>query len=56
MGAAAFVMASFIGVTYFEVVKHAFLHAIISYIETPYLVKIYFADFIILNKLFGLCI
>ena len=24
MGAAAFVMASFIGVTYFEVVKHAF--------------------------------
>ena len=32
MGAAAFVMASFIGVTYFEVVKHAFLPAIISYI------------------------
>ena len=32
MGAAAFVMASFIGVTYFEIVKHAFLPAIISYI------------------------
>ena len=30
MGAAAFVMASFIGVTYFEIVKHAFLPAIIS--------------------------
>jgi len=37
MGAAAFVMASFIGVTYFEVVKHAFLPAIISYIALFYM-------------------
>ncbi len=37
MGAAAFVMASFIGVTYFEVVKHAFLPAIISYIALFYI-------------------
>ena len=34
---AAFVMASFIGVTYFEVVKHAFLPAIISYIALFYI-------------------
>ena len=37
MGAAAFVMASFIGVTYFEVVKHAFLPAIISYAALFYI-------------------
>ncbi len=37
MGAAAFVMSSFIGVTYFEVVKHAFLPAIISYIALFYI-------------------
>ncbi|MDA8688381.1 TRAP transporter permease, partial [Candidatus Pelagibacter bacterium] len=37
MGAAAFVMASFIGVTYFEVVKHALLPAIISYIALFYI-------------------
>ena len=37
MGAAAFVMASFIGVTYFEVVKHDFLPAIISYIALFYI-------------------
>jgi len=37
MGAAAFVMASFIGVTYFEVVKHAFLPAVISYIALFYI-------------------
>jgi len=37
MGAAAFVMASFIGVTYFEVVKHAFLPAIISYVALFYI-------------------
>jgi len=37
MGAAAFVMASFIGVTYFEVVKHAFLPAIISYVALLYI-------------------
>src|SRR5210317_441234 len=37
MGAAAFVMASFIGVTYYEIVKHAFLPAIISYIALFYI-------------------
>merc|ERR1712167_120639 len=37
MGAAAFVMASFIGVTYFEIVKHAFLPAIISYFALFYI-------------------
>ena len=37
MGAAAFVMASFIGITYFEVVKHAFLPAVISYIALFYI-------------------
>ena len=37
MGAAAFVMASFIGVTYFEVVKHAFLPAVISYLALFYI-------------------
>ena len=37
MVAAAFVMASFIGVTYFEIVKHAFLPAIISYIALFYI-------------------
>ena len=37
MGAAAFVMASFIGITYFEIVKHAFLPAIISYLALFYI-------------------
>src|SRR6056300_1275444 len=37
MGAAAFVMASFIGVTYFEVVMHAFLPSILSYIALFYI-------------------
>ena len=37
MGAAAFIMASFIGVTYFEIVKHAFLPAVISYIALFYI-------------------
>ena len=37
MGAAAFVMASFLGVTYFDVVKHAFLPAIISYVALFYI-------------------
>ena len=37
MGAAAFIIASFIGVTYFEVVKHAFLPAVISYIALFYI-------------------
>ena len=37
MGAAAFVMASFIGVSYFEIVKHAFLPAVISYIALFYI-------------------
>ena len=37
MGAAAFVMASFIGVTYFEIVKHAILPAVISYVALFYI-------------------
>ena len=37
MGAAAFIIASFIGITYIEVVKHAFLPAIISYIALFYI-------------------
>jgi len=37
MGAAAFIIASFIGINYFEVIKHAFLPAIISYIALFYI-------------------
>lgn len=37
MGAAAFVMASFIGVTYSQIILHAFLPAIISYIALFYI-------------------
>ena len=43
MGAAAFVMASS-GVTYFEVVKHAFLPAIISYIALFYISHLEFLN------------
>ena len=32
MGAAAFLMAEYIGMSYFDIIKHAFLPAIISYI------------------------
>ncbi len=40
MGAAAFLMVEFVGITYLEVVKHAFLPAIISYIALVYIVHL----------------
>jgi TRAP transporter 4TM/12TM fusion protein len=40
MGAAAFLMVEYIGISYFEVVKHAFLPAIISYIALVYIVHL----------------
>ncbi len=40
MGAAAFVMAEFIGMSYFDVVIHAFLPAILSYIGLFYIVHL----------------
>ncbi|MBL4786277.1 MAG: TRAP transporter permease [Cohaesibacteraceae bacterium] len=40
MGAAAFLMVEYVGIPYFEVVKHAFLPAIISYIALVYIVHL----------------
>lgn len=40
MGAAAFLMIEYVGITYVEVVKHAFLPAIISYIALLYIVHL----------------
>jgi len=40
MGAAAFVMAEFIGISYFDVVIHAFLPAVLSYIGLFYIVHL----------------
>jgi TRAP transporter 4TM/12TM fusion protein len=40
MGAAAFVMTEFVGVTYLEVITHAFLPAVISYIGLFYIVHL----------------
>ncbi|MBI4184100.1 MAG: TRAP transporter permease [Proteobacteria bacterium] len=40
MGAAAFIMTEFIGISYYEVVKHAFLPAVISYIALYYIVHL----------------
>ncbi len=40
MGAAAFLMTEFIGIPYFEVVKHAFVPAVISYIALVYIVHL----------------
>lgn len=40
MGAAAFVMAEVLGIQYFDVVKHAFIPAIISYIALFYIVHL----------------
>lgn len=40
MGAAAFVMAEVLGMTYFDVIKHAFIPAIISYIALFYIVHL----------------
>ncbi|MGY6634608.1 MAG: TRAP transporter permease [Alkalilacustris sp.] len=40
MGAAAFLMVEFVGVSYLEVVKHAFIPAVISYIALVYIVHL----------------
>ena len=40
MGAAAFLMAEYVGVPYSEIVKNAFLPAIISYIALFYIVHL----------------
>jgi TRAP transporter 4TM/12TM fusion protein len=40
MGAAAFLMVEYVGISYFEVVKHAFLPALISYIALVYIVHL----------------
>ena len=40
MGAAAFLMVEYIGISYFEVVKHAFVPAVISYIALVYIVHL----------------
>ena len=40
MGAAAFLMVEYVGITYIEVMKHAFLPAIISYIALFYIVHL----------------
>ena len=38
MGAAAFIMTEFIGITYYDVIKHAFLPAVISYVALYFIV------------------
>ena len=40
MGAAAFLMVEYVGITYFEVIKHAFVPALISYIALVYIVHL----------------
>ena len=40
MGAAAFLMVEYVNISYFEVVKHAFIPAIISYIALVYIVHL----------------
>lgn len=40
MGAAAFLMVEFIGISYLEVIKHAFIPAMISYIALVYIVHL----------------
>ncbi|WP_420546809.1 TRAP transporter permease [Curvivirga sp.] len=40
MGAAAFLMVEYVNIPYFEVVKHAFLPAVISYIALVYIVHL----------------
>lgn len=40
MGAAAFLMVEYVGIPYVEVIKHAFLPAIISYIALMYIVHL----------------
>ena len=40
MGAAAFLMVEYVGIPYVEVIKHAFLPAVISYIALLYIVHL----------------
>ncbi|MCP5197177.1 MAG: TRAP transporter permease [Gammaproteobacteria bacterium] len=40
MGAAAFLMVEYVGISYLEVIKHAFIPAIISYIALVYIVHL----------------
>lgn len=40
MGAAAFLMVEYVGISYFDVVRHAFLPAVISYIALVYIVHL----------------
>lgn len=40
MGAAAFLMVEYVGISYFDVIRHAFLPAIISYIALVYIVHL----------------
>ncbi|KPQ07933.1 MAG: TRAP-type uncharacterized transport system, fused permease component [Rhodobacteraceae bacterium HLUCCA12] len=40
MGAAAFLMVEFIGISYLDVIKHAFVPAVISYIALVYIVHL----------------
>ncbi len=40
MGAAAFLMVEYVGISYIEVIKHAFLPAIISYVALVYIVHL----------------
>ena len=40
MGAAAFLMVEYVGIPYVEVIKHAFLPALISYIALVYIVRL----------------
>ncbi|MCE8037621.1 TRAP transporter permease [Halomonas sp. MCCC 1A11062] len=40
MGAAAFLMVEYVGISYVEVIKHAFLPAVISYIALIYIVHL----------------
>lgn len=40
MGAAAFLMVEYVGISYFEVITHAFLPALISYIALVYIVHL----------------
>ena len=40
MGAAAFLMVEYVGIPYIEVIRHAFLPAIISYIALVYIVHL----------------
>lgn len=40
MGAAAFLMVEYVGITYFQVITHAFIPAVISYIALVYIVHL----------------